>query len=314
MKQIQLRGGTTLEHMDGPNGSGFVGLPREITVDTNLWTIRVHDGLTKGGILLVKANDVYTRSQVDQLVVDIVAGGSISLDGYATLTQLNTKADSEHTHNNYCLASHIHNEYSSISHTHQAYDITFEDGQTLKYKFDNNLLSNVDMSNYITFEEFNAHEHYNYSLDTHEHTNYSFTNHTHDYAEKTHSHADYVEVGELNIILNEKANTRHIHNSDDININNINIVNYINNVIEEVISLLIPEKKEFFVGEEDWVYISEECYKYNCKHDLKTYKINVNVYDDKKISYVDVEYVSIDEIIIVKDNNKECNIIVSSLL
>ena len=51
-KQVQLRRGTTAEH------AGFTGAVAEITVDTNLYTIRVHDGVTAGGHRLAKYTDI----------------------------------------------------------------------------------------------------------------------------------------------------------------------------------------------------------------------------------------------------------------
>lgn len=45
---LQLRGGTKTEHLSG-NGTGFIGEPKEVTVDTTEWTLRVHDGQTVGG-------------------------------------------------------------------------------------------------------------------------------------------------------------------------------------------------------------------------------------------------------------------------
>lgn len=44
--QFILRGGTSDEHT---SGEGFIGAPKEVTVDTTDWTLRVHDGVTKGG-------------------------------------------------------------------------------------------------------------------------------------------------------------------------------------------------------------------------------------------------------------------------
>lgn len=69
-KQVQLRGGTTAEHMD------FIGAPREVTVDTDLNTLRVHDGQTPGGHDLAKADDVIglrkdVQNMLDQFEVDL---------------------------------------------------------------------------------------------------------------------------------------------------------------------------------------------------------------------------------------------------
>ena len=53
---LQLRGGTSSEHLSG-NGTGFVGKAKEITVDTTEWTLRVHDGEKIGGHKLALANE-----------------------------------------------------------------------------------------------------------------------------------------------------------------------------------------------------------------------------------------------------------------
>jgi hypothetical protein len=53
-KKLQLRGGTTTEH------GSFTGALREVTVDTTLDTLVVHDGSTAGGFPLAKASDVYS--------------------------------------------------------------------------------------------------------------------------------------------------------------------------------------------------------------------------------------------------------------
>ena len=69
-KQVQLRGGTTAEHMD------FIGAPREVTVDTDLNTLRIHDGQTPGGHDLAKTDDVVrlrrdVQNMFDQFEVDL---------------------------------------------------------------------------------------------------------------------------------------------------------------------------------------------------------------------------------------------------
>ena len=45
---LKLRGGTTGDH------SGYVGPEREVTVDTDLITLRVHDGYIIGGVPLAR--------------------------------------------------------------------------------------------------------------------------------------------------------------------------------------------------------------------------------------------------------------------
>ena len=49
--QIQYRRGTSTEHQS------FTGAVGEITIDTTLNSIRVHDGSTLGGVLISRAQD-----------------------------------------------------------------------------------------------------------------------------------------------------------------------------------------------------------------------------------------------------------------
>ena len=43
-KRLQIRGGTTAQN------AAFIGAERELTVDTELWELRLHDGITPGGV------------------------------------------------------------------------------------------------------------------------------------------------------------------------------------------------------------------------------------------------------------------------
>lgn len=77
--QIIYRGGTQLEHDEG---EGFIGAPKEITVDTTNWTLRIHDGVTKGGHKLAKeftnpttkqyinSSDILENSNFSKLLTD----------------------------------------------------------------------------------------------------------------------------------------------------------------------------------------------------------------------------------------------------
>ena len=49
--QVQWRGGSR------QNSDQFTGAPREVTVDTSDWILRVHDGMTPGGHKMMKVND-----------------------------------------------------------------------------------------------------------------------------------------------------------------------------------------------------------------------------------------------------------------
>jgi len=77
---IQFRRGTTAQH------SSFTGLVGEITVDTDLDTIRVHDGSTAGGTRLAKYDEVVAAATGD--ITSVVAGSGLTggaADGAATL-------------------------------------------------------------------------------------------------------------------------------------------------------------------------------------------------------------------------------------
>ena len=66
--QVQIRRGTTAGH------SSFTGAVAELSFDTDLKTIRAHDGTTAGGIVLAKASDVTTA------VANLVNSAPATLD------------------------------------------------------------------------------------------------------------------------------------------------------------------------------------------------------------------------------------------
>ena len=66
--QVQIRRGTTAGH------TSFTGAVAELSFDTDLKTIRAHDGTTAGGIVLAKASDVTTA------VANLVNSAPATLD------------------------------------------------------------------------------------------------------------------------------------------------------------------------------------------------------------------------------------------
>ena len=88
-KQVQLRGGTLEEHRE------FVGAPREITINTDYNTIHVHDGITKGGHMICKKEDL--DHGVNQL--------------NRRIDEMQSNVGNSHNHDNL---------YSKLSHNHDS--------------------------------------------------------------------------------------------------------------------------------------------------------------------------------------------------
>lgn len=89
--QVQIRRGTTAGH------TSFTGAVAELTFDTDLKTVRAHDGSTAGGTLLAKASDLTTAnvSEVTNLYYT-VARANTAIDNRvdkAFIDALNVDAD-----------------------------------------------------------------------------------------------------------------------------------------------------------------------------------------------------------------------------
>lgn len=89
--QVQIRRGTTAGH------ASFTGAVAELTYDSDLKTVRAHDGSTAGGILLAKSADLTTAnvSEVTNLYYT-VARANTAIDNRVTkafIDNLNVDAD-----------------------------------------------------------------------------------------------------------------------------------------------------------------------------------------------------------------------------
>lgn len=88
--QVKLRGGTSQEH------SSFKGVPREVTVNTTVNTLVVHDGVTFGGHPLAKESSL----------LDLKADIKKDIDN------MKESISSSHNHDNkYAKIVHQHDEY-----------------------------------------------------------------------------------------------------------------------------------------------------------------------------------------------------------
>lgn len=69
-QQVQFRGGTSTQHQS------FTGAPKEVTVDTDKHTLRVHDGVLAGGHEVQMAPDYLPKDELnfDQIVSNYTDG------------------------------------------------------------------------------------------------------------------------------------------------------------------------------------------------------------------------------------------------
>jgi len=72
--EVKFRRGTSAEH------GSFTGANGEITIDTTAKTIRVHDGVTTGGIRIAKLSEVVDSSNLEFVTTNIVPASNVSLD------------------------------------------------------------------------------------------------------------------------------------------------------------------------------------------------------------------------------------------
>ena len=110
---IQRRRGTSAQH------ANFTGLAGEITIDTTLNTIIVHDGSTAGGIRLAKYTEVQSASEGDITAVNTNAGSGLT--GGVTGGAANIAIDYENLTGN--LVPSANNTYSLGSLTNVWKDV-----------------------------------------------------------------------------------------------------------------------------------------------------------------------------------------------
>ena len=118
-KRVQRRRGTTSEH------SAFTGSIGEITVDTTIDTLVVHDGTTQGGHPLGKADgsnlDLTNSIGIVQLnVADGSAGWFLRTDGAGTLSfaEVVTDPNMGGMLGGTTSAATINNNVITVSYTH----------------------------------------------------------------------------------------------------------------------------------------------------------------------------------------------------
>ena len=72
--EVKFRRGTSAEH------GSFIGANGEITIDTTLKTVRVHDGVTTGGTRIAKYSEVLSSTNLEFVTTNIVPSSNVALD------------------------------------------------------------------------------------------------------------------------------------------------------------------------------------------------------------------------------------------
>lgn len=72
--EVKFRRGTSAEH------SSFTGANGEITIDTTIKTLRIHDGATVGGTRLAKYSDLGSAANLENISTNIVPSSNVTFD------------------------------------------------------------------------------------------------------------------------------------------------------------------------------------------------------------------------------------------
>lgn len=148
---------------------------------------------------LVNAPDVYTKTQVDNLLDNLsISGGnssSVDLTSYYTKTQVNDNfASKNHTHTGYAESVHTHPEYASSSHNHDTRYYTQSD-------IDNKLANlstggTVDLSGYVESSRVDSTSIFSTTTASNIPTKGAVATYcTNNYASSSHEHDGYLSTG-----------------------------------------------------------------------------------------------------------------------
>jgi len=72
--EVKFRRGTSAEH------SSFTGANGEITIDTTIKTLRVHDGVTAGGIRIAKYSDLGSAANLESISTNLIPSANVTFD------------------------------------------------------------------------------------------------------------------------------------------------------------------------------------------------------------------------------------------
>lgn len=119
-------------------------------------------------------------------------------DAYATVENLNGKADSTHNHDTvYAPISHTHTDYASTDHTHSEYAEAnhTHDGYATNGHTHNDYITTTTYANGMSGKADTDHTHSGYASSSHTHSEYASSSHTHSgYASSSHTHSGYLST------------------------------------------------------------------------------------------------------------------------
>jgi hypothetical protein len=72
--EVKFRRGTSAEH------TSFTGANGEITIDTTIKTLRVHDGVTAGGIRIAKYSDLGSAANLESISTNLIPNANVTYD------------------------------------------------------------------------------------------------------------------------------------------------------------------------------------------------------------------------------------------
>lgn len=72
--EVKFRRGTSAEH------SSFTGANGEITIDTTIKTLRVHDGVTTGGVRIAKYSDLGSAANLENISTNVIPSANVTYD------------------------------------------------------------------------------------------------------------------------------------------------------------------------------------------------------------------------------------------
>lgn len=163
-------------------------------------------GMTAGEILdSVKtvdgANSGLDADMLDGMEASDFATADHTHTGYATIEDVEGKAEADHTHTGYAEVEHIHSDYATTDHTHTEYATTSDlSGKADTDHTHDDYITASTYANGMNGKADTNHSHNGYASSSHTHTPSSIgaaaSNHTHSgYASSDHTHSQYSQSG-----------------------------------------------------------------------------------------------------------------------